>query len=196
MTATREPYARRGCADSDALLLDVTPAEPRLSSVGRSSADRGRSDCTAAPAPGNVRTRTGGRDGRPAARLLGGLPRHAPCSALRRQCRAAHARIHCDCIPLHRRGVGHGVRIWSCHAKGRRRARLPLGHGARSTALAAGPMFSSRQRRGPSCRPPCRAAGMTTSVANNDQPRNSTSPPVIGTGTSPPLDRKRPLTAE
>ena len=107
-TAPRGPGGRRDCAGNGVRPHDATPGAPRVNTLDRSSAGRGRSGCTAAPARGNARTRTGGRDGRPAAGSSGGLPRHA--SAL--QCRVTpDSGIHCHRIPLHRRGVGHGVRF-------------------------------------------------------------------------------------
>jgi hypothetical protein len=61
-----------GCIGIDGRSGGASPRAPSASRRDRSSADRGRSDCTAAPARGNAHTRTGGRDARPGSGLLGG----------------------------------------------------------------------------------------------------------------------------
>jgi hypothetical protein len=191
VNAPRGPGGRRDCAGNGVRLHAATPGVPRANTLGRSSAGRGRSDCIAAPAGGNARTRTGGRDGRPAAQFLGRAP-EAHASAL--QCRATPpGGIHCDRIPLHRRGVGHGVRF---QLPRQRPTPCPPTARARRTLYRTRRVALPAKVRGPSGRPPCRAACLTTSLAKNDQPRNTASPPLTRNGTSPPLGQNRRLAAE
>jgi len=72
--ARHAPCVRHGLPGSAVRPRAASPGVLRESTPGRNSAGRDRSDCTAAPVHGSARTRTGGRDGRPVARLLGVTP--------------------------------------------------------------------------------------------------------------------------
>jgi hypothetical protein len=112
-SARRARCGRPGCIGIDGLLGGASPRAPSASRRGRSSAGRGRSGCTAAPARGNAHTRTGGRDARPGSGLLGGkLPEATKTEPMPRCLRwttasgnatlAPHSLLAC---------VGYGVRL-------------------------------------------------------------------------------------
>jgi hypothetical protein len=165
--APRGPSGRRDCAGNDVRLHAATPGVPRANTLGRSSADRGHSDCTAAPARGNARTRTGGRDGRPAAGSSGGLPRHAR-GALRRRAAPKDTGIHCDHIRFTARCR---ARRWDLKLPRGRPTPCPPTTRARGTLYRTHQAVLPTKVRGPSGRPPCRAACLTTPLAKNDQVR-------------------------
>jgi len=86
-----------------------------------------------------------------------------------------------------RRGVGHGVRI---SAATRRADAVPAYHSgtARVVPHSSSPALIT-QARGP-VRQAALQGGLPDDFhCNDDQPKNATSPPLIGNGTSPPLDQ-------
>ena len=127
VSARHGPGGRCGCVGSAVPRRAAPRGGRHRNRRGRSSDDRDRSGCTARPAHDNARTGTGGRDGRPVARLPGRTPEErqwpAACDV---QARSRRHKLHSH--PATWRGCRARRPDLSCHAMGRHRARLPLGH--------------------------------------------------------------------
>ena len=152
-SARRARCGRPGCIGIDGRSGGASRRAPRASRRDRSSAGRGRSGCTAAPARGTARTRTGGRNARPGVGLLGGkLPEaantepmpHAALDAGVRQCNTGAAFATSVCrvrrAVLAARLIAAAVPAYS-------------GHGGRSTADGCPRPTPSRGQSRPDLRP-------------------------------------------
>jgi len=158
-SARRAPCARRGCAGSAVPPHAANPDVPRASRLGRSSADHGRSGCTAAPAPGSERTRTGGQDARPGARSSGRNPESAP-RAQRARCRCSAVldglprQCNTDAAPA--TPARCRARRGSKAAKRSEAAAVPTYSGLDDPSTATSEGLSSTRGAGSSSRPACR----------------------------------------
>jgi len=199
VSARHGPGGRCGCVGSAVPRRAAPRGGRHRNRRGRSSDDRDRSGCTARPAHDNARTGTGGRDGRPVARLPGRTPEErqwpAACDV---QARSRRHKLHSH--PATWRGCRARRPDLSCHAMGRHRARLPLGHAEvlPQPARPAGQRPTTCPR--PAKQPPCRAAAWPAHhleqrppriAADPSLPYSSPNPPFTGLGTKPPPHRRK-----